>query len=107
MSGEAEELKRKNLGNAYLEVTRNEVNSIISDSERMHRQSNWSGNAKDDCPFSVLMGISNARNGELNKTFGGIERSLRCGDHYWFWCAIPDCPKSSQPADRMEAETRR
>ena len=92
MSAEAEELKRK-IEEMLASSDTEWVNSIIVTLNAMYRQFELERNAKRRLSRSVLMGISNARNGELNETLG-VYRTLCCDAEIviGFGVPFPDCP---------------
>ena len=92
MSGEAEKLKRK-LEEMLTSSDTEWVNSITVTLNAMYRQFELERNAKRRLSRSVLMGISNARNGELNETLG-VYRTLCCDAEIViaFGVPFPDCP---------------
>ena len=92
MSVEAEELKRK-IEEMLASSDTEWVNSITVTLNAMYRQFELERNAKRRLSRSVLMGISNARNGELNETLG-VYRTLCCDAEIVIGGGVtfPDCP---------------
>jgi len=92
MSGEAEELKRK-IEEMLTSSDTEWINSVIVTLNAMYRQFELERKAKRRLSRSVLMGISNARNGELNQTLG-VYRTLCCDAEIviGFGVPFPDCP---------------